>query len=160
MKPGRGAILRSPLATGLSARVEYVAIAVLNIASPGDRHGPVSLKAISAEQEVSSRFLVHILLQLKRAGIVKSTRGAGGGYLLAKATDAIMLLDIYQTIEGPAESPGNADWHGPHQVAQKSRITSLPLNPASVMGRPSTPSASNAGAGVPAARTRLTSTGA
>jgi len=89
----------------LSARVEYAAIAVLNIASHGDRHGPVSLKAICAEQEVPSRFLVHILLQLKRAGIVKSTRGAGGGYLLAKATDAITLLDIYQAIEGPAESP-------------------------------------------------------
>lgn len=49
--------------------------------------------------------MVHILLQLKRAGIVKSTRGAGGGYLLAVPTDAITLLDIYLAIEGPAECP-------------------------------------------------------
>jgi Rrf2 family protein len=88
----------------LSARVEYAAIAVLNIACLGDRHGPVSLRSICAEQGVPSRFLVHILLQLKRAGIVKSTRGAGGGYLLARPADAITLLDIYQAIEGPSES--------------------------------------------------------
>jgi Rrf2 family protein len=89
----------------LSARVEYAAIAVLSIACLGERHGPVSLRAICAEQGVPSRFLVHILLQLKRAGIVKSTRGAGGGYLLAVPTDAITLLDIYLAIEGPAECP-------------------------------------------------------
>lgn len=89
----------------LSARVEYAAIAVLNIACAGEQQGPVSLRTICAEQGVPSRFLVHILLQLKRAGIVKSTRGAGGGYLLALPTDAITLLDIYMAIEGPEESP-------------------------------------------------------
>jgi Rrf2 family protein len=89
----------------LSARVEYAAIAVLSIACLGNRHGPVSLRAICAEQGVPSRFLVHILLQLKRAGIVTSTRGAGGGYLLARPTEAITLLDIYLAIEGPAECP-------------------------------------------------------
>jgi len=86
-----------------SARVEYAAIAVLNIACHGRNHGPVSLRAICEEQGVPSRFLVHILLQLKRAGIVKSTRGAGGGYVLALPTDAITLLDIYLAIEGAAE---------------------------------------------------------
>jgi Rrf2 family protein len=89
----------------LSARVEYAAIAVLNIACHGDRHGPISLRAICKEQAVPSRFLVHILLQLKRAGIVKSSRGAGGGYLLARPPDAITLLDIYQAIEGEVECP-------------------------------------------------------
>jgi Rrf2 family cysteine metabolism transcriptional repressor len=48
---------------------------------------------------------VHILLQLKRAGIVTSTRGAGGGYLLARPPEEISLLDIYLAIEGPVECP-------------------------------------------------------
>jgi Rrf2 family protein len=87
----------------LSARVEYAAIAVLSIACLGERHGPVSLRFICAEQAAPSRFLVHILLQLKRAGIVKSTRGAGGGYVLALPADAITLLDIYLAIEGASE---------------------------------------------------------
>jgi Rrf2 family protein len=89
----------------LSARVEYAAIAALNIACRGDRHGPVSLRTICEEQGVPSRFLVHILLQLKRAGIVQSTRGASGGYLLARPADEITLLDIYLAIEGPVECP-------------------------------------------------------
>ncbi len=89
----------------LSARVEYAAIAALNIACRGERHGPVSLRAICEEQGVPSRFLVHILLQLKRAGIVQSTRGASGGYLLARPADEITLLDIYLAIEGPVECP-------------------------------------------------------
>lgn len=90
-----------------SARVEYAAIAVLNIACHGRNHGPVSLRAICAEQGVPSRFLVHILLQLKRAGIVKSSRGASGGYVLAKPADEITLRDVYLAIEGPVECPAS-----------------------------------------------------
>lgn len=90
-----------------SARVEYAAIAVLNIACHGRNHGPVSLRAICAEQGVPSRFLVHILLQLKRGGIVKSSRGASGGYVLARPSDEITLRDIYIAIEGPVECPAS-----------------------------------------------------
>jgi Rrf2 family protein len=89
----------------LSARVEYAAIAVLGIACHGHRRGPISLREICEEQGVPSGFLVHILLQMKRAGIVKSTRGADGGYCLAKPAEEVTLHDIYCAIEGPAECP-------------------------------------------------------
>lgn len=89
----------------LSARVEYAAIAALEIAAHGKTQGPVSLKTICQDQSVPSRFLVHILLQLKRAGIVKSSRGVGGGYLLARPAEEITLNDIFVAIEGATECP-------------------------------------------------------
>jgi Rrf2 family protein len=53
---------------------------------------------------VPPRFLVHILLQLKAAGIVASIRGAAGGYRLAKAADKVTLCDVRDAVEGPADA--------------------------------------------------------
>lgn len=88
-----------------SARVEYAAIAVLNLACLGKHHGPINLRAICEDQGVPAGFVVQILLQLKRAGLVTSSRGAGGGYRLAKPADEITLRDIYVAIEGPMTRP-------------------------------------------------------
>jgi DNA-binding IscR family transcriptional regulator len=59
----------------LSARTEYAAIAAVELARRGDAGGPVGMRAICDAQRVPPRFLVHILLQLKRAGLVVSVRG-------------------------------------------------------------------------------------
>ena len=50
-----------------------------------------------------SRFLVQILLQLKGSGVVTSTRGAAGGYQLARSPAEITLEDVFRVIEGPDE---------------------------------------------------------
>ena len=66
---------------------------------------PLTAEAIAGRRHIPEKFLVHILLQLKRAGIVRSVRGAHGGYLLAHAPEEISLLDIVRAIDGPIFDP-------------------------------------------------------
>jgi len=94
-----------------SAKAEYACIAMLELAA---RHGdptPVRLKSIADSHSIPKRFLVQILLQLKGAGLVASTRGASGGYHLARAPDAITLADVIGVIDrsdNPAEVRGTS----------------------------------------------------
>lgn len=87
----------------LSAKTEYAAIAVLELARNWGSDEPVRIRSIAAAHGVPSRFLVQILLQLKGAGVVTSTRGAAGGYQLARSPEEITLEDVYRVIEGPEE---------------------------------------------------------
>lgn len=83
----------------LSAKTEYACIALLELAL---RHGeprPIPLSEVSARHHLKSAFLVQILLQLKEAGLVSSTRGASGGYRLAKPPDAISLWDVFAKLD-------------------------------------------------------------
>ena len=88
-----------------SAKTEYAAIAVLELARRWDANEPVRIRAICAAHGVPSRFLVQILLQLKAAGIVASTRGVGGGYQLVRPPEEITLEDIVRIFDGPDEPP-------------------------------------------------------
>lgn len=89
----------------LTARTEYAALAAMELARRAADDAPVGLRMICDAQHVPSRFLVHILLELKRAGIVASVRGAAGGYRLARPPESITLLEIRAAVEGPSESP-------------------------------------------------------
>jgi Rrf2 family cysteine metabolism transcriptional repressor len=88
----------------LSARTEYAAVAAVELARRDDGRGPVGMKAICEGQGVPARFLVQILLQLKRAGLVTSVRGVGGGYRLARPAAEISLRDIHAAVEGRPEA--------------------------------------------------------
>lgn len=83
----------------ISAKTEYAAIAVLELAA---RFGgePMQVRRIAEDHGIPQRFLVQILLQLKGAGIVTSTRGASGGYRLAKEPKLITLWDVMKVIDG------------------------------------------------------------
>ncbi len=61
----------------------------------------VRIRAIAGNHGIPSRFLVQILLQLKNAGLVASTRGAAGGYKLLKAPESVTLGEVISAIEGP-----------------------------------------------------------
>ena len=65
---------------------------------------PVRIRDIADEHDIPSRFLVQILLQLKGAGFVASTRGAAGGYQLLVPPDEISLRDVMVVIEGSPEA--------------------------------------------------------
>jgi Rrf2 family protein len=88
----------------ISAKTEYACIAVLELAERYHSDEPVRVRTIAEEHGVPARFLVQILLQLKGAGLVTSTRGAAGGYQLAKPPDAISLAEVMSAIDG-AEEP-------------------------------------------------------
>lgn len=65
---------------------------------------PVSINSISARQGISERYLEQLMTLLKKAGIIKSIRGAGGGYVLAKDTSDISVGDVLRALEGSLES--------------------------------------------------------
>jgi len=94
----------------LSARTEYAAIAVLELARRWESGEPVRIREICEAHNVPNGFLVQILLRLKAAGIVTSTRGASGGYQLAKPPAEITLDGIRRVMDGgddfSAEHPG------------------------------------------------------
>lgn len=85
--------------TLFSAKTEYACIAMLELAAQYGDAQPVRLKSIAEAHEIPERFLVQILLQLKGAGLVVSTRGAAGGYVLAKAPDQITLAEVVSAID-------------------------------------------------------------
>jgi Rrf2 family protein len=84
-----------------SAKTEYACIALLELALHHNDPTPLRLKAISEKHSISHRFLVQILLQLKSAGLVASTRGASGGYHLGRSPDRITIADIVNVIDPP-----------------------------------------------------------
>lgn len=85
----------------LSAKTEYACIAVLELAASYGSGEPVRIGKIAEEHGIPARFLVQILLQLKGAGLVNSTRGASGGYQLIRDPAEITLGEVMGVIEGP-----------------------------------------------------------
>ncbi len=88
----------------ISAKTEYACIAMLELASCYETGGPVQVRKIAERHAVPSRFLVQIMLQLKAAGLVASTRGAAGGYRLAVPPEEITLGQVMDIIEGNQSS--------------------------------------------------------
>src|SRR6266436_1931953 len=84
----------------VSAKTEYACLALLELAARYDTGEPVRIRSIADEHGIPSRFLVQILLQLKGAGFVSSTRGASGGYQLIKRPEEITLGEVMGVIEG------------------------------------------------------------
>lgn len=87
----------------VSAKTEYACIAMLELAASYGSGEPVRIRNIAEQHGIPPRFLVQILLQLKGAGLVTSTRGAAGGYQLLKPPDEISLATVMGVIEGPPE---------------------------------------------------------
>jgi Rrf2 family protein len=86
----------------VSAKAEYACVAMLELAANQDNPQPVRVKAIADAHGIPLRFLVQILLQLKGAALVASTRGAAGGYHLTRSPESISLADIINVIDRPA----------------------------------------------------------
>jgi Rrf2 family protein len=84
----------------VSAKTEYACLAMLELAAHYGSGDPVRIRTIADEHGIPSRFLVQILLQLKGAGYVSSTRGASGGYQLIKPPEDISLGEVMSVIEG------------------------------------------------------------
>ncbi|MEV4177970.1 Rrf2 family transcriptional regulator [Nonomuraea sp. NPDC049709] len=88
----------------ISARTQYALGAMLALAG-ADR--PVHAEWIAGSQEIPRRFCDNILLQLRRAGLIRSQRGPDGGYWLARPAGDIALADVIRVTEGvePAARP-------------------------------------------------------
>ncbi|NLI29085.1 MAG: Rrf2 family transcriptional regulator [Nitrospiraceae bacterium] len=84
----------------LSTKGQYGVRAMFEIAR-GWPDRPITIKEISERQNVSVAYLEQILGKLRRAGIVRSVKGPGGGYLLARQPSEISIAVILNELEGP-----------------------------------------------------------
>ena len=91
----------------ISAKAEYACLAILALATHSDS-APLRIRQIAEAHHIPERYLVQILLQLKGAGLVHSTRGAAGGYRLARAPAEISLAEVLKAIDGPGDPPREA----------------------------------------------------
>ena len=86
----------------VSAKVDYAVRAAAELAASGP--GPVKGEALSQAQGIPLKFLENILGELRHAGLVRSQRGAEGGYWLAKPAEEITIADVIRAVEGPLAS--------------------------------------------------------
>jgi Rrf2 family transcriptional regulator, cysteine metabolism repressor len=92
----------------ISAKAEYACLALLALAEQGADAPPLRIREISDTHAIPERYLVQILLQLKGAGLVVSTRGASGGYRLARSAAKIALSEVLAVIDGPDTPQGGS----------------------------------------------------
>ncbi|MFA5104702.1 MAG: Rrf2 family transcriptional regulator [Candidatus Margulisiibacteriota bacterium] len=84
----------------MSTKGRYGTRLMLDIAINGGQ-GPVLIRHISKRLELSKKYLGQLALMLKNAGLLRSVRGAKGGYLLSKPKEELTLYDIVECLEGP-----------------------------------------------------------
>lgn len=88
------------VAVELSCKSEYALLALLELANNAGTGDPLQIRQIAADQNIPDRYLEQLLATLRRGGLVRSQRGAKGGYVLAREPWKITLLEIVNCIEG------------------------------------------------------------
>lgn len=96
----------------MSTRGDYACRALLSLALRVDEGGPTSVRDIAERTGLPQPYLEQILLALKGAGLVRSKRGVGGGYVLARPPDEIRLSEVLSAVDGPITL---GDFGEPHQ---------------------------------------------
>ncbi|HWQ70771.1 MAG TPA: Rrf2 family transcriptional regulator [Desulfitobacteriaceae bacterium] len=84
----------------LSTKGRYGVRAMFDLAQHNGQ-GPISLKSISERQGISEHYLEQLFSGLRKNGLVKSVRGAQGGYVLGREPEKIYVGDIIRVLEGP-----------------------------------------------------------
>lgn len=96
----------------VSTRGDYASRALLSLALHAGESGPTSVRDIAERTGLPQPYLEQILLALKGAGLVRSKRGVGGGYVLARPPEQIRLSEIVSAVDGPIQV---GDFGQPHQ---------------------------------------------
>ena len=87
----------------ISAKADYAVRAAVELAAAMDEK-PIKAERIATAQDIPLNFLENILGELRHAGIVRSHRGAEGGFRLARPADQLTVADIIRAVEGPLAS--------------------------------------------------------
>jgi Rrf2 family protein len=110
----------------LTARSEYALLALEHLARQ-DSGEVVSADSIARAKDIPLKFLEQILLTLKRARYLRSTKGQRGGYQLAKPAEAVTLAEIVRLFDGalaPTESTSK-HFYGPSPIEKERRLLRL-----------------------------------
>jgi Rrf2 family protein len=106
----------------ISAKADYAVRAAVELAAASDER-PVKAERIATAQDVPLNFLENILGELRHAGIVRSQRGADGGFRLARPADQVTVADVIRAVEGPLASVRGGP---PEEATYGGAATALP----------------------------------
>ncbi|MEN9219108.1 MAG: Rrf2 family transcriptional regulator [Gloeomargarita sp. DG_2_bins_126] len=84
----------------LSCKIEYALLALMALADGFGQDEPVQISQIAQQQGIPDRYLEQLLATLRRGNLVRSQRGAKGGYFLARSPWQIHLLEVWACLEG------------------------------------------------------------
>ena len=106
----------------ISAKADYALRAAAELATADG--GPVKGERLATRQDIPPKFLENILGDLRHAGLVRSQRGAEGGYWLQRPPEEITLAEIVRAVEGPLATvrgrrPEDVDYTGPAEQLQR-----------------------------------------
>lgn len=87
----------------LSTKGEYGLLAIMDLALHSSE-GPIQSQQIAERQEIPKQYLDQLMLTLKKAGFVESSRGRQGGYMLGRSARTITVFDVVTALEGPLEN--------------------------------------------------------
>jgi len=87
----------------LSCKTEYTLLALLELTGHYNQGEPLQIRQIAAQQHIPDRYLEQLLATLRRGNLVRSQRGAKGGYILAREPWTITLLDVINCLDGSTE---------------------------------------------------------
>ncbi len=96
----------------VSTRGDYASRALLSLALRDNYSSPTSVRDLAERTGLPQPYLEQILLSLKGVGLVRSKRGVGGGYVLARPAESITLAEIVAAVDGPIAA---GDFGEPHQ---------------------------------------------
>jgi len=85
----------------ITAKADYAVRAAVELAAAGPDAKPVKGEQLAQSQDIPQNFLENILTELRRAGIIRTRRGAEGGYQLALPADEVTVADVLRAVEGP-----------------------------------------------------------
>jgi len=87
---------------GLTKKADYGLELMIALAKNYDK-GPVSLFKIAKEKKLPLKYLEQVVLNLRKAGLIKAKEGRGGGYFLKKKPKDISVAEVVEVLEGPVE---------------------------------------------------------
>ena len=93
----------------LSCKTEYALLALLELTGCYNEGEPLQIRQIAAQQNIPDRYLEQLLATLRRGGLVRSQRGAKGGYILGREPWKITLLDVISCLEGSDSKASRSD---------------------------------------------------
>ena len=108
----------------ITAKADYAVRAAIELAAHAEDERPTKGEALARAQEIPLKFLENILGDLRQAGIVKTKRGADGGYQLARPATEVTIADIIRAVEGPlahvrGEKPEDVPYVGSAEALQQ-----------------------------------------
>ena len=92
----------------LTAQIEYAYWALLDIAERYNPEATVNLNEISQRNGIPEKYLLQVMLKLKKQGLVRSRRGSGGGFQLTKPPEQILLSEVVGVLAGAQQEVNTA----------------------------------------------------